>query len=85
MFLTCIGGFTVASAFCGLSHSLAEIVGFRLLQGMFGAALVPLSQSVLLDINPPEKHGQAMAVWGAGAILGPILGPALGGWLNRQL
>jgi DHA2 family multidrug resistance protein len=85
VFLVSIGGFTVASAFCGLANSLAEIVIFRLLQGLFGAALIPLSQAVLLDINPPERHGQAMAVWGAGAILGPILGPALGGWLTDNL
>jgi DHA2 family multidrug resistance protein len=85
VFLISIGGFTVASAFCGLANSLPEIVIFRLLQGIFGAALIPLSQAVLLDINPPERHGQAMAVWAAGAILGPILGPALGGWLTDNL
>jgi DHA2 family multidrug resistance protein len=53
-----------------------------LLQGIFGAALVPLSQAVLLDINPREKHGSAMAVWGMGVMIGPILGPTLGGWLT---
>ena len=56
-----------------------------LLQGVFGAALVPLSQAVLLDINPQEKHGQAMAMWGAGIMVGPILGPTLGGWLTETL
>ena len=55
---------------------------YRLLQGVCGAALVPLSQAVLLQINPPERHAQAMAVWGMGVILGPIIGPALGGWLT---
>jgi DHA2 family multidrug resistance protein len=85
VFMVSVGGFTLASALCGLANSLVEIVLFRLLQGLFGAALIPLSQAVLLDINPPEKHGQAMAVWGAGAILGPILGPALGGWLTDNL
>src|SRR6185369_1507584 len=85
MFLVSIGGFTVASMLCGIATSLPEIVIFRVLQGVFGAALIPLSQAVLLDINPPEKHGQAMAVWGAGAILGPILGPVLGGWLTDNL
>ncbi|RAK58568.1 EmrB/QacA family drug resistance transporter [Phenylobacterium hankyongense] len=84
MFLISIGGFTVASMLCGIATSLPEIVLFRLLQGVFGAALIPLSQAVLLDINPPEKHGQAMAIWGAGAILGPILGPALGGYLTEN-
>jgi MFS transporter, DHA2 family, multidrug resistance protein len=75
-------GFTVASALCGLATSLVGIVAARLLQGVFGAALVPLSQAVLLDINPPEKVGSAMAVWGAGIMVGPILGPMLGGWLT---
>jgi DHA2 family multidrug resistance protein len=85
IFLISIAGFTVASALCGMAGSLFEIVAFRLLQGLFGAALVPLSQAVLLDIWPKEKHGQAMAIWGAGAILGPIMGPALGGYLTDNL
>jgi DHA2 family multidrug resistance protein len=82
MFLISIGGFTVASMLCGVATSLPEIVIFRLLQGVAGAALIPLSQAVLLDIYPKEQHGQAMAIWGAGALLGPILGPALGGYLT---
>ncbi|WP_293904700.1 DHA2 family efflux MFS transporter permease subunit [Phenylobacterium sp.] len=84
LFLVSIAGFVVASMLCGLATSLPELVAFRLLQGVFGASLIPLSQAVLLDINPPEKHGQAMAIWGAGAILGPILGPALGGYLTED-
>lgn len=83
MFLISIGGFTAASMLCGIATSLPEIVLFRVLQGVFGAALIPLSQAVLLDINPREKHGQAMAIWGAGAILGPVLGPALGGYFTE--
>jgi DHA2 family multidrug resistance protein len=82
VFLTSIFGFTVASALCGISVSLGEIVGARLLQGVFGAALVPLSQAILLDINPREKQGSAMAIWGMGVMVGPILGPTLGGWLT---
>ncbi|MDB5933248.1 MAG: disulfide bond formation protein DsbA [Massilia sp.] len=82
VFLVSVAGFTVASVFCGISGSLVEIVLARVLQGVFGAALVPLSQAVLLDINPPEKHGSAMAVWGMGVMIGPILGPTLGGWLT---
>jgi DHA2 family multidrug resistance protein len=77
-------GFTVASALCGLSESLGQIVAARLLQGVFGAALVPMSQMVLMDINPPEKQGSAMAVWGMGVMVGPILGPTLGGWLTES-
>jgi DHA2 family multidrug resistance protein len=84
MFLISIGGFVIASMLCGIATNLPELVLFRLLQGVFGASLIPLSQAVLLDINPPEKHGQAMAIWGAGAILGPILGPALGGYLTEN-
>ncbi len=82
VFLTSVIGFTVASALCGLSDSLAEIVAARLLQGVFGAALVPLSQVVLMEINPREKQGPAMAIWGMGVMVGPILGPTLGGWLT---
>jgi MFS transporter, DHA2 family, multidrug resistance protein len=82
IFLASISGFTVASALCGMSNSLAQIVAARLLQGVFGAALVPLAQVVLMDINPKEKQGSAMAVWGMGVMVGPILGPTLGGWLT---
>jgi DHA2 family multidrug resistance protein len=82
VFLASVAGFTIASVLCGLSASLTEIVIARMLQGVFGAALVPLSQSVLLDINPREKHGSAMAIWGMGVMIGPILGPTLGGWLT---
>jgi DHA2 family multidrug resistance protein len=82
VFLASVIGFTVASALCGLSDSLAEIVAARLLQGVFGAALVPMSQVVLMEINPPAKQGAAMAVWGMGVMVGPILGPTLGGWLT---
>ncbi|HKS89598.1 MAG TPA: DHA2 family efflux MFS transporter permease subunit [Stellaceae bacterium] len=82
VFLASVAGFTVASALCGAAQSLGQIVAFRLLQGACGAALVPLSQAVLLRINPPERHGQAMAVWGTGIMVGPILGPVVGGWLT---
>ena len=83
LFMASVAGFTFASILCGIATGLTEMVVFRLLQGVFGAALVPLSQSVLLDINPKEKHGQAMAMWGVGVMLGPILGPTLGGWLTE--
>jgi len=84
VFLAAVFGFTVASALCGMALNIGEIVGSRLLQGLYGAALVPLSQAVLLDINPKEKIGQAMAIWGAGIMIGPILGPMLGGWLTEN-
>ena len=82
VFLVSIAGFTFASALCGAATSLGQIVAFRLLQGVFGAALIPLSQAVLMDVYPPEEQGPAMAIWGMGAILGPIVGPGLGGWLT---
>lgn len=82
IFLVSIAGFTMSSLLCGAAGNLLEIVLARLLQGMFGAALVPLSQAVMLDINPPERHARAMALWGMGVMLGPILGPTLGGWLT---
>jgi DHA2 family multidrug resistance protein len=78
-------GFTLASGLCGIATNLNEIVAFRLIQGICGAALVPISQAILLDINPPERHGPAMAIWGMGAIVGPIIGPTLGGWLTDNL
>ncbi len=82
VFMVSVAGFTFASALCGIAGSLVEIVGFRLFQGACGAALIPLSQAVLLDTYPKERHGQAMAIWGMGTMLGPIMGPALGGWLT---
>ncbi|HEY3657996.1 MAG TPA: DHA2 family efflux MFS transporter permease subunit [Steroidobacteraceae bacterium] len=84
LFLVSIVGFTIASMLCGIAESLTQIVLFRILQGMFGAALVPLSQSVLLDIYPKERQGSAMAMWGMAVIIGPILGPVLGGWLTED-
>jgi len=82
LLLIAIGGFTVASVLCGIAGSIGQMVLFRLLQGLFGAALVPISQSTLLDVFPREKHGAAMAMWGMGVMVGPILGPPLGGWLT---
>jgi MFS transporter, DHA2 family, multidrug resistance protein len=78
-------GFTIASLLCGIAANLEQLIIFRLLQGIMGCALLPMSQAVLLDINPPEKHGSAMAVWGFGAVLGPIVGPLLGGVLTENL
>jgi MFS family permease len=84
VFLVSIAGFTGASVLCGVAGSLAQIVLARVLQGFLGAALVPLSQAVLLDINPRERHGTAMAMFGVGVMVGPILGPALGGYLTEN-
>jgi DHA2 family multidrug resistance protein len=82
LFLVSVIGFTVASMLCGMAQSLVQIVLFRVLQGLFGAALVPLSQTVLFNINTPDKRGSAMALWGVAVMAGPVLGPVLGGWLT---
>ncbi|HEY2539329.1 MAG TPA: DHA2 family efflux MFS transporter permease subunit [Stellaceae bacterium] len=82
LFQASVIGFTVASMLCGLADSLVQIVFFRLVQGAFGAALVPLSQAVLLNTFPKERQGSAMAYWGMAIVVGPIIGPILGGWLT---
>lgn len=77
--------FVVASALCGISQNLLEIIGFRLLQGIAGAALVPLSQAIMVQVFPPDQRGKAMAIWGIGVMVGPILGPTIGGWLTQAI
>ncbi len=82
LMLTAVGGFTLASILCGLANSLPLMVFARLTQGVFGAFLAPLGQSLILDIHPREKHAQAMTIWGLGVMVAPVLGPLLGGWLT---
>ncbi len=84
IFLASVAGFTIASMLCGLAESLPQIVLARFVQGLSGAALIPMSQAVLLDINPPKHQARAMSIWVMGTILGPIIGPALGGWLTEN-
>ena len=83
--LVAIAGFVVASVLCGLAQSLNQIVAFRLLQGLFGASLVPLSQGILLDIYTVEERGSAMALFGVSVMVGPVLGPVIGGWLTDNI
>ena len=83
LFIVCVAGFTVASLLCAMAQNIEEMVLFRLLQGMAGAALVPLSQSVMLEIYLPEQRGWAMSLWGMGVMIGPIMGPILGGVLTE--
>lgn len=83
LFLGAVIGFTVASALCGIASSLPEMVVFRVLQGICGAMIAPLAQTVLLNINPRERIGQAMAIYGMGIMVAPIIGPSLGGWLTE--
>jgi DHA2 family multidrug resistance protein len=78
-------GFTAASALCGASNSLEMLVLARALQGASGASLMPLSQAILLDINPPENYAKAMAIFSLGSMAGPIVGPTVGGWLTDTL
>jgi DHA2 family multidrug resistance protein len=80
--MAAVVGFVVASVLCGIAQSLVQIVAFRLLQGFFGAALVPLGQSVLLDVYSVEERGSAMALFGVSVMVGPVLGPVIGGWLT---
>ncbi len=84
LFMICVVGFVGASALCGTALGLEEMVFFRVLQGAFGAALAPLSQSVIIDINPRERQGQAMAIWGAGIMVAPIIGPTIGAYLTEH-
>jgi DHA2 family multidrug resistance protein len=83
MFLISISAFTVASMACGIATSLEEMVLFRLIQGLAGASLMPLSQTVMLDIFPQAQIPRVMSIWSAAVIMGPIVGPALGGWLTE--
>jgi DHA2 family multidrug resistance protein len=82
LFLGAVAGFVMASMLCGIATSLEEMVAFRILQGISAAFINPLSQTVMLDINPPSKQARAMTIWGQGIMVGPILGPVLGGWLT---
>src|SRR4051794_17075116 len=83
IFILCSGGFTIASVLCGLAQDINQMVLFRLQQGVFGAALVPLSQAVMLDSYALHERAKAMSIWGMGVMMGPIMGPSLGAWLTE--
>ncbi len=85
LFIGSLIGFTLASMACGAAQSLDQMVAFRVMQGVFGAALGPLSQATMLDIYPFEQRAQAMAIFGIGIMVGPIMGPTVGGWLTDAL
>ena len=82
LFLIAVGGFIAASMLCGTAVTLGEMVVFRILQGVFAAFINPLSQTAMIDINPPERQAKAMSIWGMGVMVGPILGPVIGGYLT---
>jgi DHA2 family multidrug resistance protein len=81
-YMTCVAVFTVSSVMCGLAPSLEALIVFRVLQGLGGGALQPISQAILVESFPREKHGMAMAVYGMGVVVAPVIGPTLGGWLT---
>ncbi len=83
--LISIAGFVITSALCGMATSLLQIVLFRFMQGLFGASLVPLSQTIMLHLFPGEQRGKAMAIWAMGVMVAPVMGPTLGGWLTEQI
>jgi DHA2 family multidrug resistance protein len=83
IFIICSAGFTIASVMCGLAQDITQMVLFRLAQGVFGAALVPLSQAVMLDSYTLQERAKAMSIWGMGVMMGPIMGPSLGAWLTE--
>jgi len=85
LFLISIGGFTAASMLCGVAQNLPEMVAFRVIQGCFGAGMMPLSQTVMLDLFPLKQLPVVMSIWSSVIVLGPILGPTAGGWLTENL
>ncbi len=82
LLMTAVGGFTLASLLCGLAPNLVSLIGFRIVQGITGGVMQPLSQAVLLEAFRPEDRGKAMGFWGLGVVVAPIIGPVLGGWLT---
>jgi len=83
--ITCIILFTLASMLCGSAPSLAALVFFRIVQGAAGGALIPMSQAIMIETFPPQQGGMAMAIFGIGAMFGPVVGPSLGGWITDNL
>ena len=82
LLMTAVVGFTTSSFFCGFAPNLAWLVSFRILQGLTGGVLQPVSQAVMLEAFPPAQRGKAMGFWGLGIVVAPMLGPVLGGWLT---
>src|ERR1017187_2413927 len=81
-YMSCVLLFTVSSALCGLAPSLGWLIFFRIVQGLGGGALQPISQAVMRESFPPQKQGMAMAMYGMGVVFAPVIGPTLGGWLT---
>src|SRR5216684_6152513 len=81
-YMICVGLFTVSSFLCGMAPTLGSLIVFRVLQGIGGGALQPISQAILVESFPREKQGMAMAVYGMGVVVAPVIGPTLGGWIT---
>ena len=81
-YLGCLALFTISSVLCGLAWNIESLLFFRILQGFAGGGMVPISQSILADSFPPEKRGQAFALFGVAVVVAPVIGPTLGGWLS---
>jgi DHA2 family multidrug resistance protein len=81
-FLICLGLFTLSSILCGFAPNLNALLLFRVLQGFGGGGMVPVAQSILADTFPPEKRGQAFALFGVAVVVAPVVGPTLGGWIS---
>ncbi len=84
LFLIAVGGFILMSMFCGAAANLTQMVIFRLLQGVCAAFIGPMSQTIMMDINPPSNQGRAMGMWGLGIMAAPVFGPLIGGWLTEN-
>ena len=84
-FLICLGLFTLSSVLCGFAWNLQSLLLFRILQGFGGGGMVPVAQSILADAFPPEKRGQAFALFGVAVVVAPVVGPTLGGWLSDNV
>src|SRR5246127_191970 len=84
-FLICLALFTASSVLCGFAPNLQSLLLFRIMQGLGGGGMVPVSQSILADAFPPAKRGQAFALFGVAVVVAPVVGPTLGGWLSDNL
>src|SRR6478672_13855552 len=84
-FLICLGLFSVSSILCAQAWNLDSLILFRILQGLAGGGMVPVSQSILADAFPPQKRGQAFALFGVAVVVAPVIGPTLGGWLSDNV
>src|ERR1700746_69291 len=84
-FLICLGLFTLSSGLCGFAPNLNALLLFRIMQGVGGGGMVPVAQSILADLFPPAKRGQAFALFGVAVVVAPVVGPTLGGWLSDNI